>query len=182
MLLSLGLLAASSAAGGSYELIETITVGSGGAASVTFSNLNTYSTTYQHLQIRMTARNATSSESYLYARINGVTTASYSDHLLEGNGSAVNSYAGVNGTRMFMGVVASAQQSANIFSAFIMDILDPYEAKNKTVRLIGGYPTRSIGLASGMLNSTTSVSSVTLIPENTSFVQGSRFSIYGLKN
>ena len=40
---------------GAYELIET-TLLSSAQKQITFSNLNTYSTTYEHLQIRASIR------------------------------------------------------------------------------------------------------------------------------
>ena len=187
MPIPLGILAAAGvrpAAGGSYELIETVTVGSGGAASVTFSNLNTYSTTYQHLQIRMLTKDTSSgAASYDQIRINGDSTNSYSWHRLQGDGSGVASTAGTstNGMNSYLNAYSSA---TNAFSAGIIDILDPYETgKNRVIRVFSGGALGSfnyLALASGMRINTASVTSVS-VHASANFVQGSRFSIYGLK-
>lgn len=187
MPIPLGILAAAGvrAAGGSYELIETITVGSGGAASVTFSNLNTYSSTYQHLQIRGVARSnrATFTVDSLNMLVNGSSMTAY--HRLYGNGSSVQS--NIDAT---IAEISTNVSASGIFGAFVIDILDPYETKNKTIRALsgtwsddaGGFSGKTIQLASTFINATTSVSSITLDPTfGSQLVQGSRFSIYGLK-
>ena len=188
MLIPLGILAASSAAGGSYELIETITVGSGGAASVTFSNLNTYSTTYQHLQIRAVVRTAVSeAASQIGLQINGDTSSSsYAFHQLYGNGSSVGSEGYGTGTLgMITPVVRTfgATGTSNAFGAGVIDLLDAYESKNKTVRALhGGAGVSHIGLTSGVWLNTAAISSVTLLKQGGgNLAQYSRFSIYGLK-
>ena len=185
MPIPLGILAAAgfrAAAGGSYELIETITVGSGGAASVTFSNLNTYSTTYQHLQIRAVARMAFSNaERSLVLRFNADTGSNYNNHGLYGDGSSVGSFYFAD-TYVSIGSFAAANAASNAFGAGVIDILDPYETKNKTVRsLAGAQTTPQISLRSGLWRNTASVTSITLIDPTSNLVQGSRFSIYGLR-
>ena len=186
MPIPLGILAAAGvrpAAGGSYELIETITVGSGGAASVTFSNLNTYSTTYQHLQIRAVARD---SRSQIFAvtnlTLNNDTGNNYADHGLRGNGSSVSSGASTSRANIRF---ENSGNTAGGFGAAIIDLLDPYEAKNKTLRILFGRPESGdnvIQLTSGLYMNTAAVSSIKLTPDGGfNYVQGSRFSIYGLK-
>lgn len=185
MLIPLGILAASGAGvAGSYELIETITVGSGGAASVTFSSLNTYSTTYQHLQIRAVARGAGSGASdYIGIRLNGDTGSNYSWHQIFGNGSSVGSGAATSTTRGLVGEIAGSSQTANSFGASVIDILDPYEAKNKTIRALSGNPITAVNLWSSAWYNTASLTSITLLEYDGqgNFAQYSRFSLYGLK-
>lgn len=196
MPIPLGILAAAGfrppTAAGAYELIETITVGSGGAASVTFSNLNTYSSTYQHLQIRAVARGAQTggAEMELGLRINGITTNSYSWHILRGNGSTVTSAAGSTTNVIYAGNVTDNTAASNIFGAAVIDILDPYEtSKFKTIKSMSGQKGATattadrIGLYSGLFQSTDAISSITLLSQNltSGFLQYSRFSIYGIR-
>ena len=192
MPIPLGILAAAGvrpAAGGSYELIETITVSGSSTTSVTFSNLNTYSTTYQHLQIRLVARagRALGNEP-LYMSFNGVGGTSYSSHGLTGTAGntfftdAVTSASSIERA----GNIASANAGTNVFGATVIDILDPYETnKNTTIRSLGGgayAANTAIGIYSGAFYNTAAISSVTLSNFSaTAFVAGSRFSIYGLK-
>lgn len=187
MPIPLGILAAAGfrpTAGGSYELIETITVGSGGAASVTFSNLNTYSTTYQHLQIRYLARsNRADNVDFTQVTFNADSAANYSIHYLRGDGGSVSSLALASQNFMWGGFSATTNSASNIFANGVIDILDPYEAKNKTIRSLSGLNgvEPNITLFSGNWRNTTGVTSVTVNKYGSLFVQGSRFSIYGLK-
>lgn len=163
-----------------YELIETQIL-TGNQASITFSSLGTYSSTYKHLQIRGVARSSSAAIN-LRMRINSDAGSNYASHYLEGNGSAVNS--GSVGTQSFMGLGVVAT-TANQFSPMIIDILDSYAAKNKTIRSFQGAQSGAnswVGLHSGLWMSTSSITSMSLIagPSDT-FAIGSRFSLYGIK-
>ena len=190
MLIPLGILAASGAGvAGSYELIETITVGAGGAASVTFSNLNTYSSTYQHLQIRAVARTTRSTNNDAYKiTLNGTVPQVWhvmgnyyglSGVLSEGSTSEANV--------ILPGGLPAANSTANVFGAAIMDFLDAFSTiKNKTIRVFGGKSESAnpaIAISSTFLNSTSALSSIKLENRNepSNFVIGSRFSLYGIK-
>lgn len=183
-LMTLGILAASGGGvAGAYELIQTFTVGAGGQASVTFSNLNTYSTTYQHLQIRSLARsNRSANTEGGKINFNSDTGGNYRLHLLEGNGSSVTSLASGSGST-YLSVIGAAGNTATsaLFVPSVVDILDPYEAKNKTVRsLTGG--NGAITLLSGLWMNTTSLTTIAIAPEiGSAWLQGSRFSLYGIK-
>lgn len=188
MLIPLGILAASGAgAAPSYEHIQTYTVGATPQASITF-DVSSYSSTYQHLQIRGAMRSANSAFwGGIFLTFNGDTASNYATHNLVGNGSGVSSDSEINATSTripFANVGSSAP--ANAFGASVTDILDAYETgKFKTIRtlggrMIGGSEDR-IGLTSGLWRSTNAISSVTLTSQNANFVQGTRFSIYGLK-
>jgi hypothetical protein len=78
-----------------------------------------------------------------------------------------------------------ASSTANVFGAFVVDILDPFETtKNTTVRSLGGMNAAwaSIELRSGAWLSTSAAASILLKPlVGGNFVANSRFSIYGIK-
>jgi len=61
----------------SYESIQTVTVGAGGTATVTFSSIPA---TYTHLQIRGIAR--ASADTQLDVTLNSDTGSNYSYHTL----------------------------------------------------------------------------------------------------
>ena len=192
MLIPLGVLAASGAGpvGGDYELIETTILGSS-AASVTFSSLATYASTYKHLQVRVVTRNSRAAEwSGISFRFNADSGTNYSSHFLKGDGVSVSSSATANSNAISNGSleVAGSGNSADIFSGIIYDILDPYStAKNKTVRYFGGRGAVSSGdkqilLASGAWRDLSSVTEISLTANpDGNFVAGSRFSLYGIK-
>lgn len=184
MLLPLGILASSGGAAlpTDYELISTTVLGSN-SASVSLSSIPQ---TYKHLQIRLVKLNPSSVSAYLNIQMNGVTSGSYSSHLLFGNGSTVGSNAG-NGssaTSIFGGTTAT---NATTHAAVqIIDILDyTSTSKYKTVRYLNGYANganNGIELGSGLFMSTSAVTSVDFSNQSSNqFATGSRFSIYGLK-
>ena len=156
------------------------------AASVTFSNLDTYAALgYTNLQIRCVARdNYAAVSNSLVMQINNAGSGNYTNHGLYGTGSSVLSFAS-NGNVMRVGLIAENNASANIFSSTIVDILDAFDtSKLTTVRALGGVVASSsqVQLYSGSYLSTDAVGSLTFLPTATSnFVTGTRFSLYGSK-
>jgi len=184
---ALGIFSAAGAGGGvalsDYELIST-TVLAGTAASVTFSNLGDYSSTYRHLQVRTLARVSGATTETLLIRLNGDTGSNYSWHGLSGNGSAVSSFALTSNSYMGIGIHPGTNSSANIFGPTVIDFLDTYSTtKNKTARSLGGMngAATTVRLHSGLWQSTSSLTSIQVFSEVTNFVAGSRFSLYGIK-
>jgi hypothetical protein len=175
---------------GSYESIATVTVGAGGASSITFSSIPA---TYSHLQIRGISRVGSAGSGAgtndLLVQFNGVTTSTYSRHALYGTGSA----AGVNGSGSNTSAYAARAVTprsgitASVFGTFVIDILDYADTnKFKTIRSLAGMDSNDtngiVALASGSSQSTSAVSSITLFDESSfSFVQYSQFALYGVK-
>jgi hypothetical protein len=169
-----------SAVNSSFVLLETVTLTSA-QASVEFANLNTkYGSTYQHLQIRMAARCGAAAN--LKIQYNGDTAGNYSFHYLEGTGSSVISGGGTSASSGDLGVAVA---ESNVFSGFIVDILDAFETtKNKTGRSFYGAATAGskwMGIMSHNWRSTSAVTSIKLAAGAQSFQSGSRIAIYGLK-
>lgn len=185
MLIPLGFLAASGVSAGSFDLLETQTL-TGSQASVTFSSLSTYASTYQHLQLRMTARStrADTADSYRI-QFNGDTAGNYSFHQLDGTGSSVGSAGTSNVTYMQFGAgVPAANATASSFSGSVIDILDPYETtKFKTIRGLAGWTGgfQIIELTSGNWRNTNALTSILIYAAAGNLAQYSRFSLYGIK-
>jgi hypothetical protein len=81
-------------------------------------------------------------------------------------------------------VFVGNSNTANIFGAAVVDILDPFSTtKNTTVRTLLGQTssTNRVALSSGAFYSTAAITSVTLFPETESILAGSRFSLYGIR-
>ena len=157
------------------------------ASSVTFSGLGAYSD-YKHLQIRFVGRTdiANTSARDLLVRLNADTGNSYAYHNLYGTGSEVNSrQASTTGGMFQREVFADGNNTTGVFGAGIIDILDfSSTSKNTTIRtLLGVNATSStiVALSSGLWNSTSAVTSVTLAPNSSNLVAGTRFSLYGSK-
>jgi len=180
-----GLLAGGVAAStNSYESIATVSIGSGGAATATFSSIPS---TFKHLQVRLITRNDRANTlDGLYMRFNSDSGTNYSDHFLRGSGSAVDANADVSSAYMLMGTVAASSATASVFAGGIIDVLDYADVnKYKTVRNLLGYDANGsgyVGLFSGNWRSTSAVTSITLGSTNGSgFLQNSQFALYGIK-
>jgi len=180
---------AGAGAAGSFDLLETQVL-TGSAASVTFSSLSSYASTYQHLQVRWVAKSIRSGfdGDDFFWQMNGDTNSSnYTSHYLRGSGSTVSSAA--NNASIYFGLISNFMPAGNYTSEFmsgVTDILDPFETtKNKTVRTLAGAITSSyaidITLSSGMLLSTSAISSFTMKTRLANLAANSRFSLYGIK-
>jgi hypothetical protein len=193
MPIPLGVLAVAGAggavAGAAYELIETISVGTA-VASVSFSNLtSSYGTIYQHLQIRGTGRDSTANPYGAFAlRFNSDSGSNYARHGLVGDGSSVSSGAGTSKTSI-EGIMQPAGDTAaaNVFGAFVIDILDPFEtSKNTTARGLTGRAgvsgANEIRLQSGVWLNTASITDITIVGQLGNIMIGSRFSLYGMRS
>jgi hypothetical protein len=167
-----------------YESIQTVTVGSGGQASVTFSSIPS---TYTHLQIRGIGRSSTGGTGRQIVRMqfNSDTGANYSFHDLYGNGTIAQASAGTSTTYAYMALIPNSGETANSFGVSITDILDYANTnKNKTTRALTGADLNGSGvsdLTSGGWRNTAAISSITLTPDTGSFVQYSSFALYGIK-
>jgi hypothetical protein len=112
---------------------------------------------------------------------------------MTGTGSSVVSEArtSVNRAERAMGdaTIPTANAAANVFGAFVLDLLDPFETtKFTTSRCLSGQANSSdlrIGFASGSWRNTDSATSLILYTDDSggfyNFVAGSRFSLYGIK-
>ena len=180
---ALGIFSAAGAGGvvaGDYELISSEIL-TGTQASITFSSLGTYSSTYKHLQIRYTAKQNNSGSVGINGRFNGDTGSNYNWHYLAGFSSTVASSAQANAGSMLVGS-AFGTGTANAFGAGVIDILDAFSTtKNKTVRSLEGRATEWVALESSAWRNTASITSITFFPDVYSFTTGTRFSLYGIK-
>ena len=186
----LGILASSRpAAAGDYESIATVTVGSGGSSSITFSSI---AADWTHLQIRYINMGTTASGSGadgLDLVINSVQTGNlYDVHILSGNGSAASALASTSQNYASAGMAFVSSTATSIPAVGIIDILDYADTnKNKTVRLLAGYDANGSGLirlVSGLFRSTNAVTSLSFYINDRaqSFRANTHFALYGIKS
>jgi hypothetical protein len=179
----IGIIASSGGAAGGlndYESISTVSVGSGGSSSITFSSIPS---TYQHLQIRGIGSLSGDNESRI--QVNGDTGSNYVWHQL------IASFAGSGSVSASAGVSASfikGQVSYDQFSPFVFDILDYANTnKNKTIRNLSGTNNNNTSLSSyvrfssGSWMNTAAINSVTIYSASGNFAQYSSFALYGIK-
>ena len=166
----------------SFESIATVTVGSGGQSSISFSSIPS---TYKHLQIRATARGTRllSESDTLFAKFNS-DTANYYTHGLVGNGAAASAYAD-NGNPTYFAAITASTATANNFGVAVWDVLDyANTSKYKTIRVLHGYDNNGSGtirLTSSLWSSTAAVTSVTIAASSDNIAQYSSFALYGVK-
>ena len=162
-----------------FESIATVTVGSGGSSSVSFSSI---ATDWNHLQIRGIFKMSTSASARL--RLNSDTGSNYAGHILYGDGSSALASATTNYAYIEWGV--GSFNSTTQFTAFVFDLLD-YDNTNKfkTTRTLGGTDVNGSGgglsLSSGLWRSTNAVNNIEIYPSAGNFAQYSHFALYGIK-
>jgi hypothetical protein len=188
MSLILGILAQSAGAAsvpGTFESIATVSVGSGGSATVSFTSIPS---TYEHLQLRILARTNFSSGTagdYILARFNSDSGANYASHILNGNGSTVSSFGVTSQNEIWLQRYAGSDAGSNIFGVSVTDILDYKNTnKNKVTRNLGGWDQNGAGRVdfdSGLWLNTSAITSITLLPGTANFQQYSQFALYGIK-
>jgi hypothetical protein len=170
---------------GAYDSIATVTVGSGGSSSISFTSIPS---TYTHLQLRINGRdNRGVYRDFFAINFNGDTGNNYAGHSLGGNGSSASAGGYSTFNEIQCGWVAGASaNNANGFGVSVTDILDYTNTnKNTTVRGLGGYDDNGQGdiqLFSGLWMNTAAITQISVTPgSGTSFSEYSSFALYGIK-
>ena len=168
-----------------YDSIATVTVGSGGSGTVTFSSIPS---TYTHLQVRITAQSnrATYSLDDIKIKFNA-DTGSHGVICLHGEGTTAEGNYITNN----IGERALGTSVVGNFGAYVVDILDYRNTnKYKTYRALAGTDSNGvvagyapmINLVSGLWQSTAAITDLTFTPvTGTLFTQYSSFALYGIK-
>lgn len=165
-----------------FYQIATTTVGSGGAADITFSNIPA---TYTHLQIRGIGRSTfADTDVNVYFQFNADTATNYSDHAIYGTGASAASYGNANNNIPAMFRITGGNSTANRFGVGVADILDYRDTnKFKTTRSLSGHDQNGSGLVflfSSNWRNTNAITSVKLFPAAGNFAQYSSFQLYGV--
>jgi hypothetical protein len=162
---------------GAYESISTVTVGAGGASTITFSSI---SSTYKHLQMRILVKDGGGN---VPMRFNGDTGNNYANHYINSDGASVSAGALTAHGTLYASLY-SPQGVASTFGASVVDILDYANTnKYKTTRFLAGGDVNGGGnvqLVSGLWMNTSAISSIVLTGAS-NFAQYSSFALYGIK-
>jgi hypothetical protein len=164
----------------SYESIQTQTVGSGGASSITFSSIPS---TYKHLQIRATMMCSAVNNMYLQVGNGSIDTGgNYAWHQLFGNGAAP--FGNGNGSASF-GYIGY-NYDTGYPNPSIIDIVDyANTSKLKTWKSFAGTSPNGgngyIQIWGGLWTSTSAINTVKITPGGGSFSQYASFALYGIK-
>ncbi len=161
-----------------YEAIATVTVGSGGAASIEF---NSIPQTYTDLVIKSTSRG---NGSFVRAEFNGDTGGNYSARFVRGNGST-----SASSTQTFIipDVSNASSWTANTFSNSEMYIPN-YNvsgiAKSTSTDLVSenNATENYMALVASNWTGTDAITSIRIFIGSGTLDEGSIFSLYGIKN
>ena len=164
-----------------YVLLEKITVGAAGAASVTFSGIP--QTGYTDLVLKMSVRtDRASTDDLLNFNFNGFST-NQSSRNLQGNGSAASS--GTYGSNLYLAWVDAASNTASTFGNAEMYIPNYTSSNFKSVSTDGvlenNASTAVMGMTAGLWSSTAAITSIAITSVfSSNFVQYSTFYLYGV--
>lgn len=168
-----------------YTLIASSTVGSGGAASISFTSIPS---TYTDLCIKYSVRSSGNpAATYAYITFNGSSSASYGMRRLYGFSSTVASSESSNASSIAGAfLVGGSDQTANTFGNGELYIPNYTSSNYKSVSGDSVDENNSATnsfkfLAAGLWSNTSAITSITLTGETTNFAQYSTAYLYGIK-
>jgi hypothetical protein len=163
-----------------YTLISSVTVGSGGAASMSFTSIPA---TYTDLVVVWSGRtNKSGTTDNTEISFNG-STANFTGRYLEGAGSG----AGGSGVfARFVGVDSASTGTSNTFSNNMVYIPNYASSNNKSFSADSAQESNTtaaqLTLNAGLWSQTAAITSVTVTPSVGSYVQYSTAYLYGISN
>ena len=165
------------------NLISRQTVGSAGAATVTFSSIPQ---TFTDLRVVVSGRSIRSAvNDVLYMTVNGSATT-YSSKVLEGNGATPTSYNG--GSTAFSDIlgIPAASSTASVFSNAEIYIPNYTSANYKSISAdsVGenNATTAYTDLYAGLWSNTAAITSITLYNTISNFAEFTTISLYGISS
>lgn len=168
-----------------YTLIQSVTVGSGGAASIDFTSIpQTY--TDLMLVISMRTTNASVAD-YASVSFNSSTT-SYALRLVSGDGSAASSSSFTTSPNYrIINAVVGDNATANVFSTGSLYMPNYTSSNNKSYSVDFSRENNTTGnemsLGAGLWSNSAAVTSITLTSwAGATIKQYSSASLYGIKN
>jgi hypothetical protein len=167
-----------------FVKIQTITVGSGGAASIDFTSIpQTFTDLCVKMSLRMSGGGHFNS---VFVRFNNSSSSVYSNKRLYGYSNAAASAGASSQTSININWSSSLTATANVFGSGELYIPNYTGSTNKTLssELVSenNNATEAItGMGAGLFADTTAITQVNIIGES-SFVQYSSATLYGIKN
>jgi len=161
-----------------HKLIQTTTVGSGGAASIDFTSIPS---TYTDLKLVLSARN-TGAENAVFVSFNGTTTT-YSGKILFGNGASAASNNPAARTIMYSNFSTDTASTFANAEVYIPNYTGSAQKSftSDTAQENNGATSYQIFLA-GLWTGTAAITQLTLTGATGNFAQYSSASLYGIKN
>ena len=163
-------------------LITSVTVGSGGAASVTLPATGTIPATYTDLKVIYSARSTQASIAVGVLFTFNASTSNFSSKVLYGSGSSASSFSSARYAGSVPGSTATASTLSNN-EIYIPNYTSSNYKSYSVDTVTENNATESYAyIAAGLWSDTPALTSLTLTPENGTFVEHSTFYLYGISN
>ena len=168
-----------------FYKIASVTVGSGGAASIDFTSIpSTYTDLCVKLSVR-TTRAGTDLDDEIRLEFNGSGGTAYSARMIEGNGSTVRSASDTSQAVIGRGNAPTDNATASTFGSTEYYIPNYASSSNKSVSFdttMENNATYSImSLVAGLWSNSAAITSIKFTAVGT-FDQHSTATLYGIKN
>jgi hypothetical protein len=162
------------------QIGSTVTVGSGGAATIDFTSIPA---TYTDLVLKCSIRQSNASAfSTLQITLNG-STSTFTGKYLEGDGSAAGSS---TSPARYVGYLNASTSTASTFANTEIYIPNYAGSTNKSFSIDyaseNNATTSYAGLISNLWSTTSAITSISLVPSVGTILQYSTATLYGIKN
>ena len=170
------------------EVITSVTVGSGGAASVTLTAIGTIPQTYTDLKVLISARSdeagGTAQSTVFVMSINGVTTDRTFRNVIGYQGTSLASQSLTGGT---IGTIPGAAVTASTFNNFEVYIPNYTLSNYKSFSVDGvtennNASNNELRLTAGLWSQTAAITTLGFTLTGGNIVEGSTFYLYGISN
>jgi hypothetical protein len=169
-----------------YTLISSVTVGSGGAATIDFTSIPA---TYTDLKLVISGRTTEANYySNLIMTFNGSSAANYSFLRFIGIGSGTSTDGPFTGqSNIYIGETDGSTATANTFGSFDVYILNYTGSTYKSISIDKAMENNSstnyiLGFVAALWSNTSAINRITLTPTSGNFVQYSTAYLYGISN
>ena len=166
-----------------YTFINSVTVGSGGAANIDFTSIPQ---TYTDLVVRFSARYTGAGANTIRLTFNN-NSSNYNYRVVEGAGSSPTSFSVSSAAYSYGGYVNGTSGTASTFSTNEIYIPNYAGSNNKSVSSDYILPNNStsavyIIMLAQLWANTSAITSVKLIPESNVFAEYTTAYLYGISN
>lgn len=158
--------------------ISTVTVGSGGSASIAFTSIPAI---YTDLKLVISGRTSGGNQTMYFNANADTTDANYNSRNVQGNGSTATSG---TGNRLFM-YLGQSGDTANTFGTLEMYFPNYLSGTYKSFLVESVEENNAAGaimaLAAGLWQSISPINALTVTPYSGSFIQHSTATLYGIR-
>lgn len=172
-----------------YTLIASSTVGSGGAASISFTSIPS---TYTDLLLKVSGRSDRAVFSFCYMRMRfNSSTSNYTYKILQGDGSTASSLdqsnAGLFSNGLLVGGTSQSNNTASTFSSTEVYIPNYAGSTNKSISAEGVTEANQANMlavfTAGLWSDSAAITSISVVPWQSgdfNFLQYSTAYLYGI--